>query len=190
MTAYNIKGYIQGEKTLRYVIVCVVKGEAGNFNNEMRRDILKKFNAKSSKLPAHFTIKAPFEYEGSTKELEKELYKFSKERKKAPFVMNKYNHFDDRVIYMDVNMSKEGKELHDDLIDVLSKFDYIKFNKKDGKNKIFHVTITSKKVPPIYDELWNYVNLYNFNFHCYFDNISIFKWEDKTWKLYREYRLK
>ena len=68
---------------MRYVIVCVVKGEAGRFNNEMRRDIFKKFNAKSSKLPAHFTIKAPFEYEGSIKELEEELYKFSNEVEKA-----------------------------------------------------------------------------------------------------------
>lgn len=44
---------------MRHVIVCVVKGEAGNFNDEMRKDIFEKFKAKSSKLPAHFTIKAP-----------------------------------------------------------------------------------------------------------------------------------
>ena len=174
---------------MRYVIVCVVKGEGGRFNNEMRADIFKKFNAKSSKLPAHFTIKAPFEYEGSTRELEKALYKFSKEEEKATFIMDRYNHFDDRVIYMDVDMSKEGKELHDRLIDLLDTFDYIKFNKKDGKNKIFHVTLTSKKVPPIFDKLWNYVNQYSFNFNCYFDNITIFKWEDSTWKLYREFKI-
>lgn len=51
--------------------MCVVKG--GRFNNEMRKDIFKKFNAKSSKLPAHFTIKAPFEYEGDIRELEEAL---------------------------------------------------------------------------------------------------------------------
>ena len=56
---------------MRYVIVCVLKGEAGDFNNNLRKDILKKFNAKSSKLPAHFTIKAPFEYDGSIIDLEK-----------------------------------------------------------------------------------------------------------------------
>ena len=103
--------------------------------------------------------------------------------------MDKYNHFDDRVIYMDVNMSKEGKEVHDKLIDLLDKFEYINFNKKDGKDKVFHVTLTSKKVPPIFNDLWNYVNLYSFNFNCYFDNISIFKWEDRTWKLYREFKM-
>lgn len=175
---------------MRYVIVCVIKGEAGRFNNEMRRDIFKKFNAKSSKLPPHFTIKAPFEYEGSINDLEEALYKFCSEEDKTPFIMDKYNHFDNRVIFMDVNMSKEGKEVHDRLIDLLDSFDYIKFNKKDGKNKKFHVTLTSKKVPPIFDKLWSYVNQYTFNFNCYFDNLSIFKWEDSTWKLYREFKIR
>ena len=133
---------------MRYVIVCVVKGEAGRFNNELRRDIFKKFNAKSSKLPAHFTIKAPFEYEGSLKNLEEALYKFCNEEDKAPFTMDKYNHFDDRVIYMDVNMSKEGKDIHDRLIDVLDKFDYINFNKKDGKVLVEGVNMLTKHTKP------------------------------------------
>ena len=54
--------------SMRYVVVSVVKGEAGDFNNKLRKDIFNKFKAKSSKLPAHFTIKAPFEYESSEEE--------------------------------------------------------------------------------------------------------------------------
>ena len=46
---------------MRYVIVSVVKGPAGNFNNNLRKEVFEKLGAKSSKLPAHFTIKAPFE---------------------------------------------------------------------------------------------------------------------------------
>ena len=55
---------------MRYVVVSVVKGEAGEFNNRLRKDIFMKFKAKSSKLPAHFTIKAPFEYDGDISDLE------------------------------------------------------------------------------------------------------------------------
>ena len=40
---------------MRYVVVSVVKGKAGIFNNNLRKEVYKKFNAKSSKLPAHFT---------------------------------------------------------------------------------------------------------------------------------------
>ena len=62
---------------MRYVIVSVVKGKAGNFNNNLRKEVFQKFNAKSSKLPAHFTIKAPFEYD-DIEELEEVLQNFCK----------------------------------------------------------------------------------------------------------------
>lgn len=94
---------------MRYVIVSVVKGEAGEFNDILRMDIYDKFKAKSSKLPPHFTIKAPFEYEGDITSLEKDLEGLCSKEKIKSFTMKKYNHFDNRVVYMDVNMSKEGK---------------------------------------------------------------------------------
>lgn len=45
---------------MRYVIVSVTKGNAGEFNNKIRKNLFEKFGAKSSKLPPHFTIKSPF----------------------------------------------------------------------------------------------------------------------------------
>lgn len=172
---------------MRYVIVSVVHGEGGDFNNDLRREIFNKFKAKSSKLPAHFTIKAPFEVEDEIKEIEYILESFTKKYSKTPYKIEGYNHFDDRVIYMDVKMSKEGKEVHDRLIDELSKVSYINFDKKDGKNKIIHVTISSKKIRDIYNELWDYVNEYPCNFNCSFDNVTIYNWQDNTWKVHKEY---
>ena len=178
---------MKGDKVMRYVIVSIVKGEAGDFNNELREDVYEKFKAKSSKLPAHFTIKAPFEYDGSINELENILEDYSKETKAKPYKITGFNHFDDRVIYMDVNMSKEGKKIHDRLIDKLEVLPFINFNKKDGKDKVFHVTITSKKLPPKFKEVWEYVNEFNCEYSCNFDNVSLYKWEDNTWKLHKEY---
>lgn len=171
---------------MRYVIVSVIKGEAGNFNNKLRKEVYEIFKAKSSKLPAHFTIKSPFEEE-DIKSLEEVLETFVKNNKKANYILNGYDHFDDRVIFMKVNMSDEAKKLHDKLIDELSKINYINFTEKDGKNKIFHVTVSSKKIQKIYKDLWNYVNQFPFKFHREFDNICIYMWEDNTWKLHKEY---
>ncbi|UPA28985.1 2'-5' RNA ligase family protein [Terrisporobacter glycolicus] len=171
---------------MRYVIVSVVKGEAGNFNNKLRKEVYEIFKAKSSKLPAHFTIKSPFE-EKDIKSLEEVLETFVKNNKKANYILDGYDHFDDRVIFMKVNMSDEAKKLHDKLIYELSKINYINFTEKDGKNKIFHVTVSSKKIQKIYKDLWNYVNQFPFKFHCEFDNICIYNWEDNTWKLHKEY---
>ena len=130
---------------MRYVIVSIVKGPAGDFNNNLRKDIFSKFKAKSSKLPAHFTIKAPFEYNENITDLENCIEEISKKEKATPYKIDGYNHFDDRVIYMDVNMSKEAKKVHDELIDKLSTISYINFKNNEGKDKIFHVTLSSKK---------------------------------------------
>lgn len=91
---------------------------------------------------------------------------------------------------MDVIMSKKAKSLHDRLIDDLSKIPYIKFNDRDGKDKVFHITVSSKKIQNIFPKLWDYVNKIPCEFECSFDNICIYKWEDNTWKLHKEYLLK
>lgn len=174
---------------MRYVIVCVVKGEAGDFNNNLRRELFEKFKAKSSKLPAHFTIKAPFEHNGDILDLENILEEFCNEEKLAPFDINGYSNFDKRVIYMKVNMSSEGKTIHDKLIEEISKDPYIGFKKGEGKDKIFHVTLASKNLQPIYNEVWDYVNKYKCDFKCSFDNITIYNWDNNTWNVYREFKM-
>ena len=171
---------------MRYVIVSVVKGKAGNFNNNLRKEVFQKFGAKSSKLPAHFTIKAPFE-SNYIKDLENVLDNFSKNYKSTPYKIKGYDRFDNRVIFMKVLMSKEGQEVHAKLIDNLSKVPYINFDSHDGKDKIFHVTISSKKIQKIFNDLWDYVTTISCDFDCTFDNICIYKWEDNTWKLHKEY---
>lgn len=174
---------------MRYVIVSKVNGPAGFFNNNLRKDVFQKFNAKSSKLPAHFTIKSPFESDNIS-DLEVILKNFADKNKKQRYTIKGYDHFDDRVIYMKVLMSKEGIELHNKLIDVLDSISYINFTSTDGKNKVFHVTISSKRIQKIFNELWDYVTNIPCEFTCYFDNISIYKWENNTWNLHKEFLLK
>lgn len=174
---------------MRYVIVSEVCGEAGDFNNNLRVDLFNKFKSRSSKLPAHFTIKAPFEYDGDIKDLEESILKVTNSYNPAKYTIKGYNYFDNRVIYMDVKMSHEGQLLHDRLIDELSKIPYIEFNKLDGKEKVFHVTLASKKIRNIFNEIWDYVNTIPCSFECEFNNVCIYKWEDNTWKLYRNFKI-
>lgn len=175
---------------MRYVIVCVVKGKAGDFNNNLRKELFNNFKAKSSKLPAHFTIKAPFEYDKDITDLNETLEDFCKNEKAQPFSIDGYDHFDSRVVYMKVNMSKEAKDLHDRLIDKMDGIHYIEFDKKDGKDKTFHLTLASKNLRPIYHKVWEYVQKYPCEFQCSFDNITVYKWEEGTWKVYKEFVFK
>lgn len=175
---------------MRYVIVNVLRDEAGIFNNKLRQKVWEEMRAKSSKLPAHFTIKAPFEWEGNLDDLEEVIKTFSLREKAQPFRIEGYDHFGKRVIYMKVNMSNGGKEMHDRLIEEMEKIPYIMFNRQDGKDKVFHVTISSKKLEPIYEDVWEYVNKYPCEFDCIFDNISIYKWQDETWVLHKCFELR
>ena len=171
---------------MRYVVVSVVKNEAGNFNNNLRKDIFNKFKIKSSKLPAHFTIKSPFEASNII-ELENTLSEFVKKHKSQSYIIKEYDKFDNRVIFMKVFMSKEGKRIHDELIDSLEDISYINFDKYDGKDKVFHVTISSKNIKKNFFELWHYINQFPCDFKCSFDNVCIYKWLDNNWVLHKEY---
>lgn len=171
---------------MRYVIISVVNQAAGDFNNNLRKEVFDKFNVKSSKLPAHFTIKSPFEAD-DIKQLEDTLDDFTSKHKSENYKIEGYNHFDDRVIYMDVKVNKSFKLLHDNLIKELDNIPYIHFSNHDGIKKIFHVTISSKKIKNIFDELWDYVNKIPCDFECVFDNISIFKWQNNNWVLHKKY---
>ncbi len=173
---------------MRYVIVSVVKGKAGNFNNNLRKEVFKKFNTRSSKLPAHFTIKAPFERD-DVNDIERVLEKFSKTHHSTEYQIKGYDHFKDRVIFMKVLMSNEGKAIHDELIDRLNKIEFLEFSKTDGKDKVFHITITSKKIRDVFNQLWDYVSSIPCDFDCHFDNICIYKWTNNTWVLHKQYLL-
>ena len=175
---------------MRYVIVSVVKGKGGDFNNNLRKDLFNNFKAKSSKLPAHFTIKAPFEYDGNISDLENVIKNICSNESSTNYIIDGYDHFDDRVIYMKVIMSSKAKDVHNKLIEELNTLPYIDFSETDGKDKIFHVTLSSKRIQKIFNSLWEYVNKIPCYFNCSFDNICIYKWEDNTWKLHKEFLLK
>ena len=38
--------FLKEDQKLRYVIVSIVKGSAGDFNNKMRKDVFNKFKAR------------------------------------------------------------------------------------------------------------------------------------------------
>lgn len=174
---------------MRYVIVSVVKGDAGDFNNNLRKEVFEKFKARSSKLPAHFTIKSPFESSDITL-LESTLENFCINNNSKNYKIKGYDNFDNRVIFMKVLMSLNGKIMHDNLIHKLSNISYIDFTKKDGVDKIFHITISSKKIKNIFNDLWNYISTIDCEFDCKFDNICIYKWVDNTWIIHKEYLFK
>ncbi|MBM7870981.1 2'-5' RNA ligase [Clostridium pascui] len=173
----------------RYVIVCLLNGEALNFHEKLVTDVCSKFNVKRQKLPGHFTIKAPFETDRIS-EVECVIEDFVANNKKEPMKMQGINHFRTDTIFMDINMSDEGLKVHDAFIDSLKTLPWLEWKRHDGKGKTFHATIVTRIPREKYDSIWNYTNSFNPEFNIYFDNITILKWENYKWETYKEHQLK
>lgn len=171
---------------MRYVIVCLLKGETLKFHERLTSNVCSKFKVQRQKLPAHFTLKAPFEV-GNIEELEKVTEEFCRSHLKTPIKIQGFNHFRNNVIFMDIFPSKEAVEVHNKYIDELEKFEWLTWKEHEGKNKKFHCTIVSKRISNKFNEIWEYVNMFNPKFDLYFDNICILIWRNARWEIHKEY---
>lgn len=173
---------------MRYVIVCLIKGEALKFHEETVKNIVEKFNVKRQRLPAHFTIKAPFETD-NIKEIENLTEKFCSEHKAHSAVIDGFGHFGEAVVYMDVQLSKEAVKIHDKYIDLLKTVNWLEWKRNEGKGRVFHCTLVSKLQPEKFTSIWEYVSNFKCHFPIYFDNISILRWEKDRWVTHKEFKL-
>lgn len=174
----------------RYVIVCLFKDDILKFHEKIVDDVCNNFKVKKQKLPAHFTIKAPFETD-NIKEIENIIEKFVKNNHKQNIKIQGFNKFRTDVVFMKVIPSKEALKVHDNFINNLKKISWLKWKHHEGndKNKVFHCTIVSRLNKDKFFPIWEYVNKYTPQFETYFDNISILKWENNKWETYKEYIL-
>lgn len=173
----------------RYVVVCLIKGEALEFHERLVQQVCSMFNVKRQRLPAHFTIKAPFETD-NIKEIENLTEDFCSKQKKSRILLKNFGYFRNSVVYMDVIPSKEAIDIHDKYIDVLSEVKWLEWKRNEGKGRVFHCTVVSKLFSDKFKLIWDYVNQIPFSFDSYFDNISILRWDKNKWVTFREFYFK
>jgi 2'-5' RNA ligase len=174
---------------MRYVIVCLIKGEALEFHEKLVKDICDKFNVKRQRLPAHFTIKAPFEKDDIS-DLEKLTEEFCSKRKATEIKLDGFGRFRENVVFMDVKVPREAEAVHDEYIDVLKTLPWLEWKRNEGKGRVFHCTLVSKLPPGKFTDIWSYTNNFSCYFETVFDNISILRWEKDRWITHKEYKFK
>lgn len=171
---------------MRYVIVCLIKGEALQYHEKLVEEICFKHKVKRQRLPAHFTIKAPFETEHIA-DIEELTAKYCENTAKTEISIKDFDHFRDSVVFMDVRPSAQAVKVHDDYIDLLRKVPWLEWKSNEGKGKVFHCTLVTKLFPEKFQPIWEQVSRLNCDFHTYFDNISILRWEKDRWITYKEF---
>ncbi|WP_138207708.1 2'-5' RNA ligase family protein [Haloimpatiens lingqiaonensis] len=177
-------------KKHRFVIVCLINGDALKFHENLTSTIKSNFGVNPQKLPAHFTIKAPFETDNLTNisDLENLINKFCLTNSKSGINLNGFNHFGNRVIYMNINPSTEAVYTYKKFIDELKKLTWLEWKSNEFKEKVFHCTVATKFQQYKFQGIWDFVNNYSPNFQLHFDNISILSWENNHWKTFREFK--
>lgn len=174
---------------MRYVIVCLIKGNALKFHEKMVSEVSWKFNVRRQRLPAHFTIKAPFETD-RIGEIEKLTEDFVRGKKAEKAHINEIGHFRDNVIYMGIEMSEEALHIYNEFIEALRTQPYLEWKRNEGGEKVFHCTLATHLNENNYNDVWQYLSKYNPDFPIYFDNISILRWEKDRWITYKEFMLR
>jgi 2'-5' RNA ligase len=171
----------------RYVIVNLFDGEVLKFHNEIVRSVCETFDVRPQKLPAHFTIKSPFEV-ADISEIEKLTDEFIKGKNQKNLNILGFNHFRDNVIYMEILPSDGLRELSRNYQTVLRSVDNLSWSENENEI-VFHCTIVSKKIRKKFTQIYEYVNKFNCKFDEKFDNITIMKWneESKIWNIYRRF---
>ena len=144
---------------MRYVVVTVADGEAGVVNKKLSAEAFEKFKVKSSKLPAHITLKAPFETEEPIEVLEEAIEKYIKDKKAIPYEIKGFEHFDNRVIYMNVIENKEMRDFHKGFVKSLKEMlldihsQHQTYSYMASKNHIFLLDSYITKKSPEFREL-------------------------------------
>lgn len=174
---------------MRYVIVCLISDNALKFHEKTVSELSWKFNIRRQRLPAHFTIKAPFETERINK-IDDLIETFVKDKKAEKAHINGIDHFRDNVIYMGIELSQEALDIYDEFIGILRAQPYITWKRNEAGEKVFHCTLATHLKENNYNDVWQYLSEYNPDFPIYFDNISVLRWETDRWVVHREFQLR
>ncbi len=177
---------------MKYSIFYLIKGEAKKYRDKLVKEVGPKFGERyvlESKLPAHITLKVPFETK-RIKEVEKVLKEFIEKNKVSKIKIIGFGHFRKFVAFLNFKFSKTALTTQKKLIRKLGKIKGIEIRESDKKWKP-HATIAYGNKKETFNKIWSYLKtLEKPNFDLIFDNITIMKQFGKYWKVHKEFKLK
>jgi len=177
---------------MRYVIVLLIKGEAGEYHNNLVKTVGPKFQENylvENPRPSHITLKSPFELKDS-EELEKTLKKFVETHKKSEFKINGFDNFRKFVAFLKCEFSPECRKIQKELVNILEKNLNLTPDRFDAEFTP-HITISYGNTPETFEKIWSHLKkLLSPEFNLEFDNITILKKPHNLWEVHKEFELK
>jgi 2'-5' RNA ligase len=146
-----------------YLIEFRFHGYAKKYLKKIIFEVSKRFNVKGvtrKRVVPHITLYGPFST-GYEKKMVSEVVSAIKDYHLVPFKLTEFDHFDKKVVYIEIEPSEKLKNLRVGIAQRLlpiSKHEEEKTRKIDSAcNFKFHGTIAFKDIEEKFDRIWNFL---------------------------------
>ena len=174
----------------KIVIVYLIKGKAEKYQQKLVKKVGPMFGETymiEHPLPAHITLKSPFETD-KLKKIESFLKEFVKKYKSDKIQIRGFGNFNKFVAFLNLKLGKSSKKVQKNLVAELKK-QGIKPHKFDIKWKP-HMTISYGNTKKSFNKIWNHLQtLEKPKFDLRFDNVSILKKIRGHWRIYKQFKI-
>jgi 2'-5' RNA ligase len=161
---------------MRYIMPCLLPPSIEDYQREMVRVIAERFDltfTQRQAIPAHFTLKYHFEIP-EIGQVEALLEDFVGSQGRSPITVGGFGHFDEDVIFVEVELSPAAQRVHEALMSTLRTLPWMTWDQFDAESLHPHVTL-AERCRPRFTEVWEFLRLRERRFEAYFDNVTILK---------------
>lgn len=178
---------------MKYVIVHLIRGEAGKLHQEITRALTERFGTYPlyDYVPPHLTLKRSFEIDESrVSEIYSALETFVSNHIQTNYELKGFGNFGSVAVYIEALASPEMQRDHTELQNILSEIDGITLDEFDKAQRL-HATVALQKLKPFdLDQIWNYIQtLKQPRFSMKFDNVALLKKVDDRWHVEKVFEL-
>ena len=161
---------------MRYIMPCLLSSPIGEYQREMVSVIAERFDltfTQRQAIPAHFTLKYHFATLG-IEQVEALLDDFVRSQRRSPITVGGFGHFDEDVIFVEVELSPAAQRVHEALVSALRTLPWMTWDQFDAEKLHPHMTIV-ERCRPRFTEVWEFLRLRERRFEAYLDNVTILK---------------
>jgi 2'-5' RNA ligase len=171
---------------MKYFVGYHIGGEAERYYEDLCADLSRRFGIEdlSRRLPAHCTIKPPFDAD-DVSGIEAKLASLAGALEPTPVLMEGFGHFGTRTIFMPILYGPDTRTQVADMLEVL---DVPLRTDRPAGDFALHVSLARFLTPPLFSSIWNYVEkLEKPQFGLQFDNMTLFEHNGRRWNIAESY---
>jgi 2'-5' RNA ligase len=155
-----------------------LEGEPAEFARAISADISSKCGVADPhrRIPPHATLKSPFQAtRKQAGKLMSVLRAFTNDAQSGKVRIDRFGHFTERVLYLDLMPESSARQTVDSLTEILNKLEWLTLDEHD-KHVLLHSTIARARSDAEFEQIWSYLQEnYQPNLQMSFDNISVLK---------------